>query len=151
MDEVIRRLNAGAARYLLIGGQAVRLEGLPRFSLDWDLFIPGKDQANIEAINRIMGDALDAPLVALGPRGENFVQTYQTEWGILQFHLGGPGLPPFDQAEARSVTRHTEHGVPVKCLCIRDLLESKRKANRPCDAADIAFLEAKEGLRGVTG
>ena len=78
MDEVIRRLNAGAVRYLLIGGQAVRLEGFPSFSMDWDFFIPGRDQETIEAINRLLGDALDAPLVPLGPRGENFVQTYRT-------------------------------------------------------------------------
>ena len=39
MEEVIQRFNQSAVRYLLIGGQAVRLEGLPRFSMDWDLYI----------------------------------------------------------------------------------------------------------------
>lgn len=147
MDEVIRRFNSQAIRYLLIGGQAIRLEGFPRFSMDWDLYVPGKDTSNIEAINRLLGDELDVPLVPLGSRGENFVQTYQTSWGILQFHLAGPGLPPFDQAEQRAVTHPTEEGVPVKCLSTRDLLESKRMANRPSDAADIEFLETKERLQ----
>jgi hypothetical protein len=147
MDEVIRRFNSHAIRYLLIGGQAIRLEGFPRFSMDWDVYIPGRDTANLEAINRLLGDELDVPLVPLGPRGENFIQTYQTSWGILQFHLAGPGLPAFDEAEQRSVMHLTEDGVPVKCLSARDLLESKRKANRPSDAADIEFLEAREKLR----
>jgi hypothetical protein len=98
----------------------------------------------MEAINRLLSDELDFPLVQLGPRGENFVQTYQTSWGILQFHLIGPGLPPFDEAEKRAVIHMTEDGVPVKCINTDDLLESKRRANRPSDAADIEFLEAKK-------
>lgn len=48
MDEVIRRFNARGVRYLVIGGQAVRLEGCPRFSMDWDLYIPGRDANNIQ-------------------------------------------------------------------------------------------------------
>ena len=31
MDEVMRRLNENGVRYLLIGGQAMRLHGMPRF------------------------------------------------------------------------------------------------------------------------
>jgi hypothetical protein len=146
MDEVIRRFNENAIRYLVIGGQAVRLEGHPRFSMDWDVYIPSHDLANIAAINRILSAELDVPLVPLGQRGENFVQTYQTSWGILQFHLAGPGLPPFDQAEQRGVIHKSEGGVPVKCLSGTDLLESKKRANRPSDAADIAFLETKKRL-----
>jgi len=143
VDEVIRRFNEGGVRYLLIGGQAMRLEGMPRFSMDWDLYIPPSDADNIALINDLLGESLDLPLVARGPGGENFVQTYQTEWGILQFHLGGPGLPPFAEAEGRAVVRESDKGTPVNCMCTADLLESKRAANRPGDQADILFLEAK--------
>lgn len=146
MDEVIRRFNAQGVRYLVIGGQAVRLEGCPRFTMDWDVYIPGKDAANMERINHALQGELDAPLIPMGPRGEHFVQTYQTRWGVLQFHLTGPGLPPFDEAEQRAVTHLTEDGVPVRCLAGADLLESKRQANRASDAMDIAFLEKKKSL-----
>ncbi len=143
MDEVIRRFNAEGVRYLVIGGQAVRLEGCPRFTMDWDLYLPQDDVRNMDLINRVLGDELDVPLIPLGVRGENFVQTYQTRWGILQFHLAGPGLPPFDEAERRAVTHLTEDGVPVHCLAGTDLLNSKKRANRPSDAMDIDFLEKK--------
>jgi hypothetical protein len=86
---------------------------------------------------------LDVPLLPLGRRGENFIQTYQTRWGILQFHLGGPGLPPFEEAERRAVVHHTENGTGTRCLSTADLLESKRCANRPSDQEDIRFLELK--------
>ena len=141
MEDVIRRFNEGAIRYLLIGGQAMRLFGLPRFSLDWDVLVPPRDVANLDRITQILGDEVDLPLVPLGARGENLIQTYQTRWGVLQFHLGVPGLPDFDQVAARAVVRRTENGVPVRCLGPADLLASKRQANRPEDQQDIAFLE----------
>lgn len=146
MDEVIRRFNNSAVRYMVIGGQAVRLEGCPRFTMDWDVYIPGRDAANISLINRILSDVIDVPLVAMGPRGENFVQTYQTQWGVLQFHLTGPGLPPFEEADRRAVMHITEDGLQVRCLSGADLLESKKRANRPADAVDIEFLEKKQSL-----
>ena len=48
MDELLEQLGASGVRYLLIGGQAMRLMGMPRYSMDWDLFIPPQDQADIE-------------------------------------------------------------------------------------------------------
>lgn len=53
MDELLQRLNEGQVRFLLIGGQAMRLIGMPRFSLDWDLFIPPHDQADIEFLREL--------------------------------------------------------------------------------------------------
>ena len=43
MDELLQQLDTARIRYLLIGGQAMRLLGLPRFSMDWDFFIPPRD------------------------------------------------------------------------------------------------------------
>jgi hypothetical protein len=146
MDEVIRLFNQDDVRYLLIGGQAVRLHGLPRFSMDWDFYIPPRDPANLEKINRLLAKYLDVPLVPLGQQGENFVQTYQTPSGILQFHLGGIGLPPFDKADAQAVMLTDESGTPVRCLSGRDLLAGKLKSNRPQDQEDIRFLQKKQQL-----
>ncbi|MFO8072798.1 MAG: hypothetical protein R6V85_13075 [Polyangia bacterium] len=143
MDEVIRAFNGHRVRYLLIGGQAMRLEGMPRFSMDWDLYIPPLDLENIALINELLDETLDIPLVPRGEHGENFIQTYQTEWGILQFHLGGAGLPRFDRADNRAVVRKNENGTPFRCMCTEDLLASKKAANRPIDKEDILFLEAK--------
>lgn len=140
---MISLFNRSGVRYMVIGGQAMRLEGMPRFSMDWDLYIPPSDLDNIGRINELLAEDLDLPLVPRGPLGENFVQTYQTRGGILQFHLGGPGLPPFEEAEARAVFRVNENNTSIRCLDTEDLLMSKRAANRPEDQADIIFLETK--------
>jgi hypothetical protein len=143
MEEILKLFNRHKIRYLLIGGQAIRLEGFPRFSMDWDLYIPAKDQGNIDRINTLLGDILDLQLEPMGSKGENFIQTYQTKWGIIQFHLGGPGLPPFDKAEAAAVWHKSESGIPLHCLCAKHLLAAKKAANRPQDQVDIEFLDEK--------
>jgi hypothetical protein len=146
MDDLLAEFSRRGVRYLLIGGQAMRLAGMPRFSMDWDFFIPPRDLENLSLLNSLLESELDEPLVSLGPQGENFIQTYQTRWGVLQFHLGLPGVPRYDEAEARAVVRHTEHGTPTKCLGGPDLLATKRAASRPQDQADIAFLEELQRL-----
>ncbi|MDD2236846.1 MAG: hypothetical protein PHP44_07560 [Kiritimatiellae bacterium] len=143
MDEIIQRFNENSVRYLVIGGQAARLTGVPRFSMDWDVFIPPHDKQNIDLINSVLHDELDMELEPLGPGGANFIQTYQTRFGILQFHLGGPGLPDFNKAEANASIAKTENGICVKKLSDEDLLKSKEAAGRPEDQTDIEFLRLK--------
>jgi hypothetical protein len=146
MDELLKQLKLARIRCLLAGGQAMRLSGMPRFSMDWDFFIPPRDEENFARLNAVLGDELDMPLVPLGPRGENFIQTYQTRWGVLQFHLGLPGVSSFDEAERLAVIRQTESGTPIPCLSGPHLLAAKRAANRPQDQADIEFLTELERL-----
>lgn len=150
MNELILTFNAVGIRYLLVGGQAMRLTGMPRFSMDWDFFIPPRDEKNLAKLNEILQDEIDVPLVALGSHGENFIQTYQTRWGILQFHLGLPGVPRFDEAERVAIIRHSEQGTPVNCLSGVHLLAAKRAADRPQDQADIAFLEELQRLGKIS-
>ncbi|MDR3459046.1 MAG: hypothetical protein P4N60_16490 [Verrucomicrobiae bacterium] len=146
MNELILALNEAGIRYLLVGGQAMRLTGMPRYSMDWDFFIPPRDDKNFAKLNTILQDEIDVPLLPLGSRGENFIQTYQTRWGIIQFHLGLPGVPRFDEAEKAAIIRHSEQGTPVKCLSGIHLLAAKHAADRPQDQADIAFLEELKRL-----
>ena len=144
MEEVIDLFNQYNVRYLLIGGQAVRLEGFPRFSMDWDFFIPASDTDNIALINDLIGDELDIPLLPIGEHGENLIQTFPTQWGILQFHFAVAGLPPFDEVEARSVKHPTETGMVAKCISLDDLLLAKETVARGKDEDDIKYLKAKK-------
>ena len=130
-------------KYIVIGGQAIRLMGMPRFSMDWDLYIPGEDIKNINNINELLADVLDMDLEPLGSKGQNFIQTFQTIYGIIQFHLAPVAIPPFDEALKRSTMLSTENGVDIKCLSPEDLYNCKKTINRPRDEADIIFLENK--------
>ena len=48
MEAILSKLNAANVRYVVIGGQAMLQEGMPRFTLDWDIFVPPFDQENFE-------------------------------------------------------------------------------------------------------
>ena len=150
MDELFKQLQAAGIRYLVAGGQAMRLMGMPRYSMDWDFFIPSRDEQNLAKLNDLLQEDLDQPLVPLGPRGENFIQTYQTRLGVLQFHVGLPGVPAFDEAERRAVVRLNENGIPIKCLCGPHLFAAKKAADRPQDQADIEFLTELQRLRKLS-
>ena len=144
MDELFRKLNGAGARYLLIGGQAMRLRGMPRYSMDWDFFIPARDSENFARLNAALVRELETPLEELGPRGEGFVQTHNTRWGVVQFHLLVPGVPDYDAAAERSVERKLESGVIARCMGGADLLAAKQAANRPQDQADLVFLKEQQ-------
>jgi hypothetical protein len=148
VDGLIERLNDAGVRYLLIGGQALRLHGMPRFSMDWDILLPLRDAENLRKIGAVLGDDLDLELEEPGPRGENVIQTYQTRFGVVQFHFAVPGLPSFEDAFARRTALRAEDGVAAQCLCASDLLACKRAANRPQDQQDIAYLEELLRARG---
>lgn len=71
------------------------------------------------------------------------IQTYQTRYGIVQFHLVVPGLPSFNDAERGAALIQDEDGVLVRCACAEDLLSSKLATHRPQDEQDILFLRTK--------
>ena len=141
MEKIIRRFNANKVKYLVIGGQAIRLMGMPRYSMDWDIFIPGTDIENINKINDVLSDILDMELEPLGDKGQNFVQTFQTFLGLLQFHLAPIAIPPFLEAEKKSVVFCGEDGIDIRCISPDDLYNCKKKIHRSKDEDDIEYLK----------
>ena len=143
MKELIDQFNESKVRYLLIGGQAMRLAGMPRFSMDWDFFVPPNDLANFEKLYDILGDELREEIIPLAPNGEGFIQTFQTLRGILQLHLLLPGIKSFEQAEKKGLILKGQDEASIRCISVEDLLSAKQAANRPQDQQDIEFLLEK--------
>ena len=141
MEQIIELFNENEIKYLVIGGQAIRLMGMPRYSMDWDIYIPGKDIENIDKINELLDNILDMELEPLGPQGQNFIQTFQTPYGIIQFHLAPVAITKFDQANKKATILTSETGVAIKCISPEDLYECKKSIARPQDEADILFLK----------
>jgi hypothetical protein len=146
VNEFFQRLNYAKVRYLLIGGQAMRLFGMPRYSMDWDIFVPAHDLENFARINKEFENELDMEVEPLGPLGQGFVQTFQTQWGIVQFHLVVPGVTNFEAAESRAKVHHTNDNIQIRSLCGEDLLAAKQAADRPVDQSDLLFLKELKKL-----
>jgi hypothetical protein len=139
MNEIIRRLATAQVRFILIGGHAIRYAGFARATHDWDLFIPPRDLENFSKINRALKDERDVIVEPLGPRGEGFIQTFHTQWIIVQFHLLVPGVPSYEEAEKAAVDV-MDQGVKFKRLSGPHLLAAKEAAARPKDQEDLLFL-----------
>lgn len=138
--EFIRTLNQRRVRYLVIGGYAVAFHGHPRATDDVDILIES-DEENIQRVERALVD-----FVGLAPRPESL----RSPRGMIR--IGGPvthidittkvdGLAAFGPLWERRA-RGEFLGEPAVYLSLRDLLRTKRAANRAKDQGDIVALEA---------
>lgn len=153
-DEVFRALAQGRVRYLVAGGLAVNLHGVPRMTIDLDLLV--------DLAARNLGKAVTA-LASLGfaPRVPvPFADLVDTEkraaWirekGMMVFTVFHPERPwelvdilvdpPIEFARAwRCRKRVSVSGLTVPLVGIQDLIAMKRKAGRTQDRSDIDALE----------
>jgi len=74
------------------------------------------------------------------------VQTFQTKFGVVQFHLAVPGIASFEGAESAAVEMTLENGTPCRVLSMEDLIQSKLAAGRSQDQLDAEFLKEKRGV-----
>ena len=138
--EFIRTLNQRRVRYLVIGGYAVAFHGHPRATDDVDILI-ASDEENIQRVERALID-----FVGVAPRPGSL----RSPRGMIR--IGGPvthidittkvdGLAAFGPLWERRA-RGELLGEPAVYLSLRDLLRTKRAANRAKDQGDIVALEA---------
>ena len=62
METLLKRLNDAQVRYVVIGGQAMLQQGMPRFTLDWDIFLPPFAQEHFDTINTALAYELHMAL-----------------------------------------------------------------------------------------
>ncbi|MFO0748017.1 MAG: hypothetical protein U1F43_20510 [Myxococcota bacterium] len=160
-ETIFRALAAARVRYLTVGGVAVVLHGLPRFTADLDLVVD-LERENLTA-------ALGA-LSALGYRPRAPVPLHdfadaakRAEWvatkGLTVLSLWSPQYPatevdlfvevPFAFDEAYSRALHADLGDAIAVVVAKaDLIEMKARVGRPKDLEDVRGLRlapTKEG------
>ena len=144
-NEFLQLLNSHKVRYLIIGGYAVAFHGHPRFTKDLDVWL----DASVANAKRVIAALNEFGFASMGMTVEDFVQSDK----IIQL-----GFPPvridlligirslsFRKAYANRVVADS-NGVAVNFISLEGLLESKRKAGRPQDIADIEQLGSPSDL-----
>ena len=147
LPEILASLDAERVEYVLVGGQAVNLHGILRFTDDVDLFVSPTPE-NIErlqrALRRVWADPSIDDIRSEDLTGEYAVVRYGTpdEFYIdLVARLGEAFT--FADVEAMWVERG---GVRVHLATPRMLYRMKKDTVRPLDRADAADLKAKFGI-----
>lgn len=152
--KLFKALNFYQIDYLLIGGLAMNLHGVPRMTMDVDLII-ASDSANINklisCINEL-GLHPNVPVKLTDLADKTKCEALFTEKNLIALALisNTPATPTvdivihhpldFQQAYANKVERDVS-GTPVLLASIEDMITLKKAAGRAQDLSDIAHLE----------
>jgi hypothetical protein len=140
--DLLGALLRTGARFLVVGAHAMAVHGVPRATMDLDVWVD-PDPANAENVwSALLG--FGAPLGELGVSKQDL----ETPGVVVQI-----GLPPrridvltrvsglgFEEAW-RNRTRHRVGNLEVPFVGRDDLIRNKRASGRPKDIADLDVLE----------
>jgi hypothetical protein len=151
--ELFRALEEDRVRYLLVGGLAMNLHGVPRMTMDVDLVI-ALDAQNVDQFIRCarrLGLQPQAPvaLEALADpaaRAQWIEQKHMIAFALCAPEPSAPTVDilivhplDFDAASARAAVRDAG-GVPVRLASVEDMIALKANTGRRQDADDVAHL-----------
>ncbi|MGN6371714.1 MAG: nucleotidyl transferase AbiEii/AbiGii toxin family protein [Solirubrobacteraceae bacterium] len=147
---LIGALADGGVDFVVIGGLAVVLRAMPRFTKDLDICY-SSDRRNLDALGGVLvglearlRGAEDVPFV---PDARSLRRTQilclTTPKGNIDLLARPDGSPDYETLRQRAETMNLA-GSQVRIASIQDLIEMKRAAGRPQDLVDVESLEAAE-------
>ncbi len=161
--DLFRELEAKKVRYLLVGGIAMNLHGVPRMTMDVDIIL-AMDESNLRAFldaANALGLRPIAPVKAEDLLNPTARKSWIAEKNMVAFALRpsdptGPTVdvlinPPVNIADAlnRAESKVIE-GVSVSLAAVEDMITLKRAAGRKQDEDDIKQLEKLGRGHGLT-
>ncbi len=136
--DVFRSLNSHEVRYLVIGGVAAIVHGVPRMTFDLDILI----EATPENAQRLLDALLEAGLgtASLLTADELLALeiTVFKDRVRLDVQTKTPGITFAEAWPRRETIEH--RGMQVSIACRADLIASKLAAGRPVDLQDVRML-----------
>lgn len=160
-EKIFKALNVKKIRYLLIGGLAVNLYGVPRFTKDIDLII-GLEQKNVDKVKDVfasLGYQLRQPIDFSRVADEAERHKWVHEKNLKALTFFDPKNPwyqvdivivhvlDFDEAYERCVTMKGV-SMKVKVVDFDDLIILKKNAQRKQDLSDIEALRKARRIFG---
>ncbi len=161
IEAVVRALNAGGIRYVVVGGLAVNAHGYERLTRDLDLVIGLQPDNVLRGLRALLAIGY-SPSVPVTP--EEFAdaairETWRREKSMLVLKLWSDlhrRTPldvfvyepfDFDDEHANAVRIEVAPGLAAPFVTLDTLLAMKRQAARPQDLLDIAALEDARKMR----
>jgi hypothetical protein len=142
LQNVFASFQKNDVKYVVIGGIAAVLYGVPRATFDLDVLIEPTAE-NAERLLKAMSEA------GLGTASLTTVDevlskeiTIFTDRIRLDVQTSTPGII-FQEAWARRVTMNYK-GQALEVVSLNDLIASKRASGRDVDLEDVRILESKD-------
>jgi hypothetical protein len=146
--DLLCAFNAEAVEYLVVGGHAVNVHGVPRLTKDLNVFIRSSEPNSYRVFKALVD--FGAPLQGFGPTDFHGHPDDMFQIGVepnridvLQAISG----VDFDEAWNRRVIVEVEDGIFAPFLSLDDLLTNKREAGRLQDIADVDRLTRMRDLK----
>ena len=139
LRDVFASLNSHQVRYLVIGGTAAVLHGVPRATFDLDILIEASSE-NATALLLALRDAGfgTAHLIDVEELLRHEITIFKDRYRI-DVQTTTPGLRFADGWPRR--LQMTLDGVPFQVASKDDVIASKRAAGRKIDLEDVSILE----------
>ncbi len=152
---IFKKLNDEKIKYIVVGGLAVNLHGIPRMTYDIDLLLD-IEETNIHKFLNLLsewGFKPKAPVHIMDLARASKRQEWIHEKNMKAFSLINPTWAiseidviidaPVDYADAEKHVKRISTGtVTIPTISIPDLIKMKRKTGRQQDKTDIKYLEA---------
>ena len=150
---ILRTLETGGVRFILIGGLAMVALGSDHITQDVDI-VYARDPENIAALvaalkpqhPRLRGVPEGLPFIFDARTFKNMLNiTLTTDAGSLDLLGDAPGAGPFEELWERAVTIDL-NGLVVHVASVDDLIAMKTAAGRPKDKNHVLELRALREL-----
>lgn len=139
LQAVFASLKKHDVKYVIIGGIAAVLHGVPRATFDLDILI----EASPENAQRLLDAFLDARMGTAALITASELLTYEitvfNDWVRIDVQTSTPGLA-FEKAWRDRVSMEYQ-GQTFYVVSREDLVASKRAAGRDVDLEDVRLLE----------
>ena len=151
---IFKKFNNEGVRYLVVGGLAMNLLGVPRVTYDIDILIDMEDD-NIRALLQLTKEWGFKPKVPVSildfadqSKREEWIATknmkafnlVNAKWALSEIDIIIDA--PIAYAEARKRAKKISvQGVPIPVISIDDLIKMKQAAGREMDKADVQYLK----------
>ena len=145
LGDVFASLQKHEVKYLIIGGIAAVLHGVPRATFDLDILI----EASTQNVQRLLDALIEAKLgtatlISAGDLLKKEITIFQDRVRI-DVQTSTPGLTFETAWKNRKTMSYRSQTFYV--LSKKDLISSKRAAGRKVDLEDVHLLELDEGKK----
>jgi len=139
--DVFASLNSHNVKYVVIGGIAAIIHGVPRATFDLDLLIEASIDNARELLAAFEGANLGTALLTTPEELVGQEITIFRDRLRIDVQTKTPGTD-FDKAW-QTRTSLEFHGVVIEVIALDQLIATKRASGRSVDMADVAVLERK--------
>jgi hypothetical protein len=152
-ESIFRHLNDAKIKYLVVGGVAVNLYGFSRFTGDLDIIVL-LDEENLKKLDHLMkqmGYSERIPVSLLELKDNKKVRDWLEQKNLKAYSFTPPRNSllqidiiieeslKFNKFYEKKTVKHIDK-VAIPIVCLTDLINMKKKANREQDVLDLKSL-----------